>query len=319
MPRRPRDEESDSSSASDEEAEEGSENSHSEDESADSNDPDLTALNKADLVALCRRLRLKTTGTKDQLIARVEKHRKSERKQEKVKISLHPDISCWKHLLKTYAGKVEWPLRFDWHSPRIVLCPPLWLVVFWSSPPSEVEIFEPLGSEGSLIRSLKARWKTLTSANDEQVQMLSNHFSNLYESVTAAHLRVSRTTSPDEVIETWLGRNWTLHVAPASQLCRMLQAEKARMVGLSTVADRLEARARLPLENFGADVVDMVERAIQKDTPQLQHRGGRGGGGRGSGGPGNPTFKCFKCKKMIAIPAGTDRKSAITAHRASCK
>jgi hypothetical protein len=91
MQRRPRDEESDSSSASDEEVEEAFENSHSEDESADNNVPDPTALNKADLVALCRRLRLKTTGTKDQLIARVEKHRKSERKQEKV--NLHPEIS----------------------------------------------------------------------------------------------------------------------------------------------------------------------------------------------------------------------------------
>ena len=316
MARRRREEESTSEeeSADEEEVtdEEASERSESESEAEES----LERLTKADLQKLCRRLRLKPDGTKAELVQRITKHRKAEARARAgappaAGAGVNPDVKVWKEVFKPFVGRIKYPDTFVWHSGRVALCPPLWCINFWCTPPSDAEVFES-GNEGPLVRNMKSRWRSLTGATEDELNTLAKHFASLFESITAAHLRVTQAVRSQEVIETWTMRNWELSISPVVNMTRLLQARKARSLGLAQVADKLEIRANLPLENFGADVAEMVERVVERNivTPSapLHRRNGSGGDG------GATSFKCFKCKQRINFTG--DRKTAIAAHRA---
>jgi len=282
-------------------------------------------MRKDDLVALCRKLRIDTSGTKDELLARIrQEEAKTSKKKKARKEDEHPDLTVWKEIFLLYAGKLRFPPAavYKWQSARVALCPPLWLALFWSVPPSEGEIFEASGIHGHLTRAMRDRWRVLTGASQDDIDLLTSHFVNLYQMITATHLRVTGGVTADVVIETWATRNWRLMVEPVVKLCRQLQAAKVRSAGMIALADKLDARSIIPLEDFSADVVALVEKSLEKDQARGGGGGGGGaGGGRGGGGGGgsNPaTFKCFKCKKRFPIPPGMTKKAAITDHRKKC-
>ena len=282
----------------------------------------LMKLSKNDLLALARKLKitqaesLKTKGT---ITAAVLAAKRLDPKADQ-DAQGNPDLKLWLELLEPYTGKLDCPKRISWANPRICLCPPLWCAVFWCQPPSEVEIFGPLGGQGVLVRNMKDRWKDLTG-DGEATADLGNHFTNLYTSVTAAHLRVSTAIDKESVIETWLERSWKMQVNGPLTMCRMLQAKQARDMGLNEIATKVEARALLPLEGFSADLAPMIKRALEKSSDRA---GGTGGHPQAHPFSQNPagsarTFKCFKCKKKIAMKPGVSRRDAVTEHRKICK
>ncbi len=112
-------------------------------------------------------------------------------------------------------------------------------------------------------------------------------------------------------------------VNPVIVLCRQLQANKVRAAGMSVLADKLEARAKLPLEHFSADLISMIEHHLARSNDSGGGGGRRGRGGRDRNGGDRPTlptnrFRCFKCRQTIQIPAGVTKKDAITEHRKLC-
>ena len=279
----------------------------------------LMKLTKTDLEGMARKLRLTVTGTKKALAERIVEQREKSRHDGKTLKSGEAgstDLRLWKDVLEAYAGQIKYPSVLNWASPRVLLCPPLWLIIFWIQPPSESEMFEPLGSDGHLVRSLRERWRELTKADEAQIQELSQHFQNLYQVLTATHLRVTATTDAQTIIEAWAQRNWRMMVAPALSLCRQMQANHVRSSGMAAIADRLEARSKIPLENFSADVIAMIEKALDKGTFSDGRAHNQDKNPRPNGGA--RVFKCFKCQKKIPIRAGLTRREAVAEHRKAC-
>jgi hypothetical protein len=193
----------------------------------------LTKLTKEELLTLARKLKIgeiESLKTKATIIAALLKAKKSDSTARK-STQDNPDLELWLELLEPYTGKLDCPKRISWANPRISLCPPLWCAVFWCQPPSESEIFGPLGGQGVLVRNMKDRWNELTR-DAEVTADLGNHFTNLYTSITAAHLRVSTTIDNETVIETWLERSWKMQLQGVLTTCRMIQAKQARDIGL---------------------------------------------------------------------------------------
>ena len=281
-------------------------------------EPALLKLTKENLLALARKLKVskvETLRTKAAIIAAILAAKQLETNAGR-DTQGNPDLKLWLELLEPYTGKLDCPRRLSWANPRICLCPPLWCAIFWCQPPSEVEIFGPLGGQGVLVRNMKDRWKDLTG-DAEAPADLGNHFTNMYTSITAAHLRVAATIDSESVIETWLERSWKMQVNAPLTLCRMMQAKQARDMGLNEIATKVEARALLPLEGFSADLAPMIKKAMEKSSD-------RAGGAGSHPHPQNPagntrTFKCFKCKKKIAMKPGVARRDAVAEHRKSCK
>ena len=290
----------------------------------------LGKMSRAELIAMLRKLKITpdATAKKKELVSAILKiHKKGIDKKNEV-TPRNPDIEIWKDQIKTYAGELIFPEKFDWVSPRILLCPPLWLVVFWCQPPNESEVYENLGGTGVLIRNLKDRWQNLTGAPQEQLTFFASHFQNLYQSITSLHLRVSDTMDSQLVIETWFQRNWQMQVSPVLTAFRMLQAGQVRAAGQSDLAGKMEAKALMPLENFSADMAYMVQRAIEKGVTlqsrpggvTLQSKPGGGNSGRGGrAGRGGRTWKCYKCKKILPIGAGKTQKQSLEEHRKTCQ
>lgn len=106
-----------------------------------------------------------------------------------------------------------------------------------------------------------------------------------------------------------------MQVLPPLTTIRLLQADQVRGQGLTELAGRMQARAMIPIENFSADMVRMVEKAIEKGgtttmlAPRVQTELQ----------PAGRTFKCFKCKKKIPIASGKTRKAAVADHRSTCR
>jgi len=261
----------------------------------------------------------------DLIIAHNDKNKNDKNKVQTTSVSKNghaqSDVKIWLRHLEVFCGKLEVPTNLTWASGRILMCPPLWIVIFWTLPPCESEIYEALGTEGPLLRSLRVRWRQLTGALEDDIDELVDHFVNLYQLVTAMHLKMTSSADPDTIIESWVQRTWKMHIGPALKKCRQLQADRVRSKGLADLARRMEARAEIPLEDFSADMSSMVFKALTDsrgfgDTRALPV--GNVGGGRGGGGDVKKAFKCWGCKKLINIPKDTSRADAIREHRGVC-
>ena len=314
---------------------ERSETSDEEEEEEKEQAPDVSSevnlkkLKKEELLGICKKLKLQVSNaaTKAEIIKSIlaAKTDGSKGNLNGSTAATISDLEVWLDVLTTYVGKLDIPKRLTWANPRISLCPPLWAAVFWCQPPSESEVFGQLGQQGLLVRGLKDRWKELLRCTDDECTTLAAHFGNIFLAVTAAHTRVSPTLDSETIIENFLERSWKMQIQPALTSCRFLQADQARRLGLFDVANKVSARALLPLECFSADLSAMVKTTMEKSAAKSFHDSSvgdvsvRANGNKRTGFSRVETFMCFKCKKRFPMKPDQARREAVTEHRKVCK
>lgn len=227
-----------------------------EQEKAANDDDTLSTMTKQSLVTLAKDLGIESAGSKAEIVKRIldEQAKVPARcRSTKTKDDGGKDDG-WQKALDA-RGTIDLKLiPLSWSAGPVLLEPVLWVIMFSRHPVAVEEIHGPYGTDGTLLRSLRERWRRmLPHATETDLGTMCRGFGMLH-----SLLRGHKGT-PENFCELF----WPV-ITEVTKLPVSLQVKKLDSLGLGKIASRVHAQMAAPANEFGASIGPIIAKAIVK-------------------------------------------------------